>query len=55
MNCEKCPYRNTDPQTCKVCKQNQKQEVEKIKVTMFKGYNEVSLKNQEVQNEGNSL
>ena len=42
MNCDKCSKTwGTNPQTCKVCKQNEK----KVKVTMFKGYNEVSIKN----------
>lgn len=38
MNCDKCPWRN--PETCKTCKQDKVE-----KVTMFKGYNEVSIKN----------
>ena len=43
MNCDKCSKTwGTNPQTCKECKA---QEVDKVKVTMFKGYNEVSIKN----------
>lgn len=39
MNCETCKWRGVNPEVCKTCKQ----EVEKV--TMFKGYNEVSIKN----------
>ena len=36
MDCEQCKWRN--PETCKECKKQ-------VKVTMFKGYNKVSIKN----------
>ena len=40
MNCEQCKWRGVNPEVCRTCKQDKVE-----KVTMFKGYNEVSIKN----------